>query len=337
MKMNKLLLSLLAMFSIFTAHAANTSSSISVELYGDGNYLYESPYAVVNGYNNQALDGYGGKTRSTETANITGSNNYLVTGEFNSAFGNNNSITGGAFTQSAHVFGNGNSTSTAGSSTIGNNNIVNGDNNATIGSNNKTSGNGVAIGNNNTSAANGVAIGNGATANANEVNFGSSKNLTGVETGVADTDAVNVEQTNQKFEDILEDARDYTNDTFSDAKNTANNYTDQKVFELLNDSTIDFSKDNAYASARLNQLNKKLNKARKEINGGVAGAIATTSVPYKLGNRFSFGLGVGAYKSEMAAAIGVKWGISKNIAVGSAITFNSQSDTGLSLSFAYGF
>lgn len=337
--MKKKLLLVLPLFITNIAIAGNWSTILDVEVYGDGNGNNQSPYSVTNGYNNTLTDiDPGGETRSSESSMVTGSGNYFGTGEWNSAFGNNNTVRGSIWTNGANIFGNGNTTNTAHSNTIGNNNTVTGTGNITIGNNSTVSGtNSISLGSNNSASNGGIAIGSNSTASrADEVNFGD-RQLTGILAGQADTDGVNVSQMNSKAMEVLDDAKQYTDDTFEDAKSVANSYTDQKIYELLSDSTIDFSKDNAYATGRINQLNKKLEKIRKEVNAGISSAIASASVPHKLGKQVSFGMGVGTYKNEMAYALGVKWGITKRVALGSSIAFNTQKDTSLSLSLAYGF
>lgn len=348
MKKNYLLTVPLLAMSI-ASHAGNWVNTYYIEVYGDNNNILNSAFSVVNGYNNTVMDGYGGESFSSEASNVTGSGNAIVSGAYNSAFGNGNSVGGGPWHESTHVFGNNNSSYTANSNIFGsgNNNVVNGSN-AVIGNNNSAAGDSIAIGNNNNSAGivianggtasnGGIAIGNGSNASrSDEVNFGLS-NITGIKDGVADTDGVSLSQLNQNAEATLEKANTNTDNTLNSAKDSANQYTDQKIFEFLNDSSIDFSKDNAYALARLGHLNNKLEKIHKQVNAGVASAIATSSVPHKLFKRFSYGMGVGSYKNEVGYSIGVKWGVSKNMALATAVSFNTQNDSSLSLSLAYGF
>lgn len=337
--MKKHLLLVLPLFITNIAVAGNYSTILGVEVYGDGNFNNQSPYSITNGYNNTLTDiDPGGETRSSESSMVTGSGNYFGTGEWNSAFGNNNTVTGGIWTNGANVFGNGNTTNTAHSNTIGNKNNVTGTGNITMGNNSYVSGNNsISLGSNNTASNSGIAIGSGSTATrGDEVNFGD-RQLTGVKAGEADSDAVNVKQINDKAQTVVDDANHYTDNAFEDAKSVSNSYTDQKIYDLLNDSTIDFSKDNAYATGRINQLNKKLEKIQKQVNAGISSAIASASVPHKLGKQISFGMGVGTYKNELAYAFGIKWGVTKRIALGSSIAFNTQQDTSLSLSIAYGF
>lgn len=338
MKKRFLLVSVLGLLGIH-CNAANyvTPGDVYVSITGDGNSLVFSPYGTVSGYNNYVYDAHGNFSDSTDAVKVFGSENTLGTGKSNSTFGNSNAVVGAVNSNSTHLMGNDNNiTNSAQSNVIGNNNQIQGNNNVAIGNGNTITGNGnsIAIGGG-TASNGGIAIGSGSSAITNEVNFGDSKQLTGVKAGIVETDVVNVGQTNQKFTNTLDEANRYTDNTLNSAKNISNQYTDQKIYDFLNDSTLNFATD--YANNRFNQLNKKLDKARKEVNAGISSAIASASVPHKLGKTFSYGVGLGSYKDEFAYAIGIKWGISKSMALASAVSFNTQSDSSLSMSFAYGF
>ncbi len=329
-------LPLLIVNSVNAANVVGGDGPIGLVIKGDNNYFYQSPYSVVAGFSNSIVDSHGGYSDSSDASKVVGSNNSFKTGKNNAVLGDGNTLIGSTNSNASHLLGNNNQTThTKQSNVLGNSNsltstvtVVGNNNNVTDGS--LVIGNSVEMIEGTT-----ITIGNGLTVlSTQDVSFNHYV-VSGVANARATTDAINVGQLNQSMQQTLNSANDYTDTTFDEAKGVANDYTDQRIYELLNDNTLDYATD--YANSRFNHLDKKIKRNQRILNAGIASAMATASVPAKLNTSFSFGTGIGHYRNESALALGLKWGVSKNLALGSAIAFNTRSDTSYSLQIAYGF
>lgn len=280
---------------------------------------------------NSVSMGRGNSTNDSEKANVMGGSNAISSSINSNTMGDSNKVTN---SNNSSLIGNTNTVNNAdNASIIGNNNSVSGTNNVAIGNNNNVSGdNSIAIGGG-TASNGGIAIGSGSAASkADEVNFGD-RTLTGVKAGVADTDAANVGQLNQKAGETLQNANDYTDTKVPTVINEANQYTDYQYNQAVNQL---FEKNKGYIDAQANRLDKKIDNYKSEAFAGVAGAMAMASIPKKEGYRTSWGMGVSNYKNQQAIAAGVE----HNTTDKTVIKFNFSSDTqggiGVGAGFAFG-
>lgn len=289
-----------------------------------GNSVITNAEGSVNtGWNSTITDvkntnsvGSANNIQSTTDVNLNGNNNTVQNADNTSIMGNRN-----------------NATDANNSQVLGNDNTVSGNNNVAIGNGNTVSGeNSIGIGGG-TASNGGIAIGSGSTASrSDEVNFGD-RQLTGVKDGVLDTDAVNVGQMNNKANETLNNAQNYTDSKVPQVINEANQYTDQQYNQAIDQL---FQKNRGYIDSQINRLDKKIDNYRSDAFAGVAGAMAMASIPKKEGFKTSFGVGVANYRSQQAIAAGIE----HNTTDKTVVKFNFSSDTqggiGLGAGFAFG-
>lgn len=174
-------------------------------------------------------------------------------------------------------------------------------------------GSGVAIGDGANSANNGVAIGAGASAETGSIalgsesvadrqntvsvgNAGSERQITNVAAGIEGTDAVNVNQLNDKAGEMLNSANNYTDGQITDTKkvlntninnakneaiNTSNSYTDGKITDTKSElnANIDNAKNEAISTSNTSTDTKiKENNVQvsQDIKTSKQAAIATS-------------------------------------------------------------
>jgi autotransporter adhesin len=107
--------------------------------------------------------------------------------------------------------------------------------------------------------------------------------ISNVGAGVADTDAVNVAQLNDRVDYAIETANDYTDQVAETTLTEANNYTDQKF----------------------NQLNQEMGSIRSEARTAAAIGLAAASLRYDdRPGKLSVAVGGGYWRDETALAFG---------------------------------
>ncbi|OTA15505.1 hypothetical protein Xvie_02790 [Xenorhabdus vietnamensis] len=249
---------------------------------------------------------------------------------------------------------------------VGNNGkLINSDKGIIIGSGTVTNGDGISIGGGE-SQNGGIAIGSDSKSEKYyEMNIGN-RQITGVNSGVADTDAVNVRQLNQMAQNNLENAnihinkkveklnksfqnhlhtiennlnetvnsvRPYINKEKKKTINEITHYTNKIVSQSFNDS---LEKTKHYTDTRYNQLNRKLTHNYNLANAGISGAMAMSAIPQKFGYEKSFGMAVSSFHNQNALAIGAEW----NISARTVTHFNASIDTlggvGIAAGLAFG-
>ncbi|WGM03965.1 YadA family autotransporter adhesin [Arsenophonus nasoniae] len=178
-----------------------------------------------------------------------------------------------------------------------------GDNSTAIGSQAKATGkNTVAIGSNSVADRdNTVSVGH----------KGAERQITNVADGTEDTDVTNVRQ---------------VNNAKSEAINTANAYTDSRFNQFTHDT-----------SARINQLDNKIDRVEKQANAGIAGVTAIASIPYSTSENFSFGMGVGHYQNGKAIAAGAQYKIADNANVRVNIAWDNTDNASVGAGLAIGW
>jgi autotransporter adhesin len=170
----------------------------------------------------------------------------------------------------------------------------------------------------NASATNAVALGQGSVADrANTVSVGSAGNqrqITNVQAGVQQTDAVNVSQLQGVTSAIgggstVDASGNVTAPTYNVAGNSYNNVGDAMsgLDSKLND---DFSK-----------LNSSINKVNQQANRGIAASAAlVNNMPYTPG-RVTVNAGAASYRSETALGVGVsRWNDSGRVNLNAGVS-----------------
>lgn len=102
----------------------------------------------------------------------------------------------------------------------------------------------------------------------------------------------------------------------------------------FNKALNDFQQKN---ERRFSQLNKRIDKAERRANAGIAGVTAISSIPYVNNERFSFGIGLGHYRDAQAIAAGVQYKVSQNANIRANTSWNNGGDTNLGAGFAVGW
>ncbi|ECD7530904.1 hypothetical protein FAZ53_22610 [Salmonella enterica subsp. enterica serovar Enteritidis] len=131
-----------------------------------------------------------------------------------------------------------------------------------------------------------------------------------------------VNYTNEKYDQSIH----YAQNAANQAEQNANNYTDNKFNQL-----------NSSSNQRFEQLDKKIERAEKRLNAGVAGVTAIASIPYVAENSFSYGIGLGNYQNGNAVAAGVQYKTSPNTNVRLNVSWDSSSNTALGAGLAGGW
>ncbi|MEF9709358.1 YadA-like family protein, partial [Escherichia coli] len=156
-----------------------------------------------------------------------------------------------------------------------------------------------------------VALGHGSVADRdNSVSVGSAGNerqITNVKAGTTDTDAVNVQQLNDKADKTIRTANQYTNSKFSE----------------LNKS--------------INHLSERIDQNRKRADAGIAGSMAMTAIPMVSGKDSSFGMAVSGYRDQGAIATGMAFRTSDSSAIKVNASWDSQSGMGVAAGFSLGW
>ncbi|MFG5919138.1 YadA-like family protein [Sneathia vaginalis] len=179
--------------------------------------------------------------------------------------------------------------------TVGNNNILHGNNNEIYGENNIVLGNGVKINKKN----NAIVIGNGSKAIENAVSIGNDKTtrqIKYVKAGTADTDAVNVKQ-----------LKDYV---------AANS----------------FSAENYYNKAEVDKKLEGINAKSNLALGGVANAIAMSSMTQPREGLLNITGAYGTYGGEHALAVGIS-GNTERFSYKLGVSTNMRGNVGVGLGF----
>jgi len=129
----------------------------------------------------------------------------------------------------------------------------------------------------------------------------------------------------------------------------ANHYTDWRVdnlniqasAETLNKSRVytdnRFTEAKHYTDNKFGQLNKKMERAEKRINAGIAGVTALASIPYVAENSFSYGVALGNYQNGNALAGGIQYKTSPNTNVRLNVAWDSSNNTALGVGLAGGW
>ncbi|QBY45602.1 YadA-like family protein (plasmid) [Arsenophonus nasoniae] len=181
--------------------------------------------------------------------------------------------------------------------------LASGDNSTAIGSQAKATGkNTVAIGSDSVvDRDNTVSVGQ----------KGVERQVTNVADGTEDTDGTNVRQVNNAKREAI---------------NTANAYTDSRFNQFTHDT-----------SARINQLDNKIDRVEKQANAGIAGVTAIASIPYSTSENFSFGMGVGHYQNGKAIAAGAQYKIADNANVRVNIAWDNTDNASVGAGLAIGW
>ncbi|OTA16969.1 hypothetical protein Xbed_03402 [Xenorhabdus beddingii] len=229
----------------------------------------------------------------------------------------------------------------------------------------------LAIGMGSSSTHGGIAFGAGSIATrADELNI-SHRQITGVKAGTEDNHIVNVKQLNDNLNDTLKQSKTHTEagmtglskdirtkaDTLQAQANQRTNnillpmkedakerfqqitqqsmhYTDTQTtkYQTLFDK---MAKD--YSRSRFDQMSHYVDKQQKKINAGISAAMATATIPQKGGNKLSVGIGIASYRDQAAGAVGSIFTVSPHVQIKVAMTYDTQSGTGINSGVAIGF
>lgn len=206
--------------------------------YGGVSSLTGESNTVNNSVGSNIL-GYGNTINNSGYALLEGNNNTIDTGVDSVTLGNWNTNTGSSTDVRGVIVGHGNT-------------LTDAQNGVVIGSFSTATDKGSIVLGSESSASNGaVAIGDKSIGDrANTVSFGSEGNerqLVNVAAGIAETDAVNVSQLNQKAAAAISSANSYTDQKAASTLGLANAYTDKKVENTKNELNINIKNSKAEA------------------------------------------------------------------------------------------
>lgn len=133
----------------------------------------------------------------------------------------------------------------------------------------------------------------------------------------AHTDS-SVNASNQRTDGLIATEQQARIDGDVQTLKSANHYTDWRVENLNIEASAEtlhksqnytdrrFGEAKAYTDSKFGQLNKKIERAEKRLNAGVAGVTAIASIPYVAENDFSYGVALGSYRNGNALAGGIQ-------------------------------
>ena len=165
------------------------------------------------------------------------------------------------------------------------------------------------------------------------VSFGNGKEkrqLTNLADGTEDSDAATVRQVRQqakiKTVELVKESKSYTDTKASQAVSASKAYTDTRFNQL-----------SGYVEDRFNQTDAMIDRLDRKISAGIAGVTAIASIPYVTGSTFSYGLGVGGYRSGSALAAGIQIKATQNTNIRLTASWDSSSNSAIGAGIAGGF
>ncbi|EKO4094992.1 YadA-like family protein [Salmonella enterica] len=253
-------------------------------------------------------------------------------------------------------------------------NLSTGDSSVAIGAGATTYGSSVAIGKNAVSSRDSIALGNGSTAEGRyELSLGDSSNgvtrkITNMADGTSDTDGATIHNVKSEIADldtkaqgysnyakdtaitkakkytdgavlkanetVLNSANTYTDESSSRTLKSANTYTNHRSAQAENNAV---ARSNAYTDNRFGELRKSLQHTEKRLNAGIAGVTAISSIPYAVGNKFSYGIGAGNYQNGNAIAAGVQFRVWQSANVRLNVSWDSAGNNATGVGIAGGW
>lgn len=126
----------------------------------------------------------------------------------------------------------------------------------------------------------------------------------------------------------------YTDESSSRTLKSANTYTNHRSAQAENNAV---ARSNAYTDNRFGELRKSLQHTEKRLNAGIAGVTAISSIPYAVGNKFSYGIGAGNYQNGNAIAAGVQFRVSQSANVRLNVSWDSAGNNATGVGIAGGW
>ncbi|AOM42069.1 YadA-like family protein [Xenorhabdus hominickii] len=230
----------------------------------------------------------------------------------------------------------------------------------------------ITLGAGSSSTNGGIAFGeNSKATRADELNIGQ-RQITGVKTGTEDNHIINIKQLNNRRDNTLTQSKIYVEagitalpkkiKTQTDTLQTqANKHTNDILLPIKDDAKKRFQRitrqsihytdtqknhyqtvfekmaKNYYVDTQFDQLNRYADKQQKRINAGISAAMAATAIPSKNSNKLSVGFGIASYRGQAAGAVGSILTVSPHIQIKVAMTYDTQSGTGLNSGITIGF
>ncbi|ECE6155064.1 hypothetical protein DPK65_23345, partial [Salmonella enterica subsp. enterica] len=117
---------------------------------------------------------------------------------------------------------------------------------------------------------------------------------------------------------FTEQSTKYTDSRFADALN----YTDRQIDSV---------------NKRISNLDRKINKNRKQASAGIAGAMAMSAIPQKFSYEASFGMGIAHFDGEQAISAGGYYNLNNRAVVSLKTSLDTQNNLGIAAGLSYGW
>lgn len=119
----------------------------------------------------------------------------------------------------------------------------------------------------------------------------------------------------------------YTDESSSRTLDKANTYTNHRAAQAENNAV---ARSNAYTNKRFGELKNQVNKNEKRANGGIAGAMAMSTIT---GSGSGFGMALSGYRDQSAIAAGIQKSITPNTTVNVKVAWDSGNGVGAAAGF----
>lgn len=119
----------------------------------------------------------------------------------------------------------------------------------------------------------------------------------------------------------------YTDESSSRTLDKANTYTNHRAAQAENNAV---ARSNAYTNKRFGELKNQVNRNEKRANGGIAGAMAMSTIT---GSGSGFGMALSGYRDQSAIAAGIQKSITPNTTVNVKVAWDSGNGVGAAAGF----
>ncbi|ECH6430228.1 hypothetical protein FP141_22535, partial [Salmonella enterica] len=119
----------------------------------------------------------------------------------------------------------------------------------------------------------------------------------------------------------------WTDESSSRTLERANTYTNHRAAQAENNAV---ARSNAYTNKRFGELKNQVDRNEKRANGGIAGAMAMSSIT---GSGSGFGMALSGYRDQSAIAAGIQKSITSNTTVNVKVAWDSGNGVGAAAGF----
>lgn len=162
-------------------------------------------------------------------------------------------------------------------------------------------------------------------------------NLKNVVNNYSDSKVANIKN------EVVSESNSYTDIKLTENNNVINKNIDNSKKEAIsisnNYTNNKFNQLQVENDSRFNAVDSKINRNARQANAGIASVTAIASIPYKtdINTPFSFGMGLGNYRSGNAIAAGAQYQIRDNVNLRANVSWNDTDSAviGGGIAFSY--